>query len=172
MLGFFGLAACRIGGPSANPDQYVAYPDAMSDGSGGEPSGDDATMVAPPDDATVGPSGDDAGSFGDDGGEGDGGCALTVAVCDPIHNTGCDPLHQCDVNTLVPTPPTGLCVFGGTTDAGACTSSLLNETCEPGSTCVDGGCRQLCACNGDCPAGECCSDTSGPPGFTMCRACP
>lgn len=62
--------------------------------------------------------------------------------------------------------------FADVLEAGACTASFFSESCPPKSTCVDGGCRELCFCDADCPAGQCCSDTSGPPGFTLCRPCP
>jgi hypothetical protein len=53
-----------------------------------------------------------------------------------------------------------------------CLSTIVTESCPPMFTCVGGSCRQLCFCNGDCPIGQCCSDMSGPPGFTLCRPCP
>jgi hypothetical protein len=102
----------------------------------------------------------------------DGGCSSTAAVCDPVHNTGCNPFQQCDVDPSQASTPTGLCLFGGGTDAGTCLATIFTESCPAKSTCVDGGCRTLCFCNGDCPVGECCSDRSGPPGFTMCGGCP
>src|SRR5262249_8902802 len=117
-----GLAACRIGGPSANPDEYVAYPDATGDGpsiSVTTPSGHaDVTAVLSGDDAAGSISGDDAdveAAFDD---LSDAGCSSTVAVCDPVHNTGCNPLQQCDVGGLQGTMPMGNCVFGGGAEAG------------------------------------------------------
>jgi hypothetical protein len=184
------LAACRFGGPSGNPSAYVTYPDdaASQDAEGadggqdtadgqGATGGDDATLAAT-DGATQvagdGGAGDD--SAGDDVANGDGassGCGLTIAVCNPIHNTGCNALQQCDVDTTQTTTPTGVCVFNSGADAaGPCTTSVFTESCAPQSTCVSGACRALCACDADCPAGDCCSDTSGPAGFTLCQKCP
>jgi hypothetical protein len=168
------LAACRVGGPSANPDDYVAVLDAAVD-SGGTPmtlkSGDDSVPASDGDAGVALPSDDAAGDNEGGATPGDASCSSTVAVCDPVHNTGCNPFQQCDVNPLQASMPTGQCVLGGTQDAGACTVSIFNESCAPGSTCVDGGCRHLCFCNADCPVGECCSDPSGPHGFTLCGAC-
>lgn len=185
-LSLGGLLACRFGGPSSDSDQYVPSPDAaIKDASVSKPapSGDDAASSAvdsvdalPSDDSPSPLADDDAGDF--DAAFGvvvaeAGGCSSTVATCDPIHNTGCNALEQCDVDTLLTNTPTGLCVFNsGSLEAGACIATIYTESCDPKSTCVDGGCRQLCFCNDDCPAGQCCSDTSGPPGFTMCRPCP
>jgi hypothetical protein len=169
------LVACRFGGPSANPYEYVVFPDATAEGGGGSTFSDDAGAMMTGDE-TMGLPGDDGG--GPDGGIDDtssDACASTadVAVCDPIHNTGCNPLQQCDVSSLQSSPPTGNCVFNsGSTDAGGCTTSVFSESCPAKSTCVDGGCRQLCVCNGDCPVGQCCADTSGPAGFTLCGSCP
>jgi hypothetical protein len=97
-----------------------------------------------------------------------------TAVCDPVHNTGCNPFQQCDVNPSDADVPTGQCVgapFGGGSDASPCTANFLTETCSAKSTCVNGGCRALCFCDGDCPAGLCCSDPSGAPGFKVCGSC-
>lgn len=171
------LVGCRLGGPTGSPDEYVAFPsDAAIDGTAGGMTvfGDDATGAAS-DDGT-GATGDDGGGDDADDFASDAGCTSTVAVCNPVHNTGCNPLQQCDVNPTPPTPgmPTGNCVFGSGSDAGAagaCTMSVFTESCAAGSTCVDGGCRQVCFCNADCPTGQCCSDTSGPAGFTLCGAC-
>jgi hypothetical protein len=180
------LVSCRFGGPSANPDDYVAFDtgaDAALDHEQGS-QGDDAA-VAPIDvDASVAAS-DDA-SHGDAPPQGDASdastpdavvdgrvCAATVAVCDPVKNTGCNPLQQCDVDTTQTSTPTGLCVFGSSSEGGlACTMSFVSESCPPQHTCVSGACRALCVCNADCPAGQCCFDTSGPHGFTLCRPCP
>lgn len=169
---FVGLSACRFGGPSGNPYEYVSFPiDASADGistSTTFPSGDDGPAGSPGDDAFAGDI--DAGDI--DGGLGPSNlCSVTVAVCDPVHNTGCNPLQQCDVAPSQTTTLTGQCIFGGGADGGACTTSIFTDTCSARSTCVDGGCRQLCFCDTDCVAGQCCSDRSGPPGFTLCGAC-
>jgi hypothetical protein len=169
------VAACRFGGPSAKPEEYVSLIDAAAEAGRFLP-GDDAGSSspigegsAPPDD--VGMPGD-GGVFDDAIATEEAACSVSVAVCDPVHNTGCNPLQQCDINPLQMSAPTGQCVFGGAADAGFCTVSIVNESCAPKSTCVDGGCRQLCSCNADCPAGQCCSDRSGPAGFSLCRTCP
>jgi|SRR5580698_7869574 hypothetical protein len=178
-LAFVGLAACRLGGgPSANPDDYVAFPsDASADDGVTAPPGDNGNPLAPGDEA--GATSDNAAPLGDDAddeasGEPEGGtCSPMVAVCDPVHNTGCNALMQCDVNPLgAAGTPSGLCVFGGSSDAGLCLASAFTESCAPRSTCTSGACRQLCFCDGDCPSGQCCSDSSGPPGFTLCGSCP
>jgi hypothetical protein len=181
------LLGCRLGGPSSDPNQYVRSPDATTKDvavSASTPFGDDAASTPPTGGAVDAVAGDDGAAPlpDDDGGAFDaafedvleaGGCSSTVATCDPIHNTGCNALQQCDVNMLVTNTPTGLCVFNsGSVEAGACIATIYTESCDPKSTCVDGGCRQLCFCNDDCPTGQCCSDTSGPPGFTLCRPCP
>jgi hypothetical protein len=177
-----GLAACRIGGPTADPDEYVAFPDAASHRKSPStpPAGDDGPSASPPFDASTNDL---------DGGDLDGGdldatldalndtdapCSsmVTVTVCDPVHNTGCNALEQCDVNPLQTSMPTGQCVFpGGGVEGGICTATFVNESCPPRSTCVDGGCRQLCFCDADCPASQCCSDTSGLPVFNLCGPC-
>lgn len=175
-----GLEACQFGGPTGSPYDYVTFPDAGDDGT--VPSGsddatvavgtDDVTVTVGSDDATVAlpddspaPSVDDASLDADD-------CDPSVLVCDPVHNTGCNPLQQCDVNPTQTTTPAGLCVFnGGATDAAMCTSSIVSESCAPGMTCVRGACQSLCFCDSDCPVGHCCSDTSGPAGFLLCQSC-
>jgi hypothetical protein len=184
-ISLFALTACQIGGPYSNPYDYAQVGDASGDvslatepalaGDDAAPaSGDDAPAALTED---VGPASDDGGG-GDDGGlgtgpgDGGGACSPAVAVCDPVHNTGCNALQQCDVNPFQATTPTGQCVLGGGAEGGACTVSIFNESCAPGSTCVSGTCRQLCFCNSDCPAGQCCSDHTGPGGFTLCRPCP
>jgi hypothetical protein len=181
------LAACRFGGPTGNPYAYVAgeggddaslEDESMSEGDGTSvvpvqadapaETGGDASLGnhTPPDDA-------DTVTRSDGASEG-GPCAGTFAVCDPVHNTGCNPLQQCDVDTTQTSTPTGLCLFNSSSDAGgsACTMTLVSESCAPGHTCVSGACRALCVCDTDCPTGQCCSDTSGPEGFTLCGMCP
>jgi hypothetical protein len=180
-VGVAGLVGCRFGGPTANTDDYVASPDAAVNPSvDAAPYADDEPSSAPAGDATPGALDEDAAG-GDasrdvdtpptDTTEG-GACSGTVAVCDPVHNTGCNSLQQCDVNTLQTTTPAGLCVFAAPADGGPCLFTYVTESCPPQFTCVSGGCRQLCFCDTDCPTGQCCSDTSGPPGFTLCRPCP
>ena len=185
------LLGCRTGGPSADPLAYVETAVDATDATQGAPapaddgSALDDSFTPSPDDA-MNPTSDDAGSSAaDGGGVGDGAagdapvgsaCMPTVAVCDPVHNTGCNPLQQCDVDSQNTTAskPTGLCVFpgGGSVDASPCTATFVNESCAPKSTCVSATCRLLCFCTSDCPTGQCCSDTSGPLGFRLCRTCP
>jgi hypothetical protein len=187
IAGLVGLAGCRFGGPSGDPGAYVTFPedggvDATSPADDGGSTGprDDAPTAPPDDDAT----GDDGP--GDDGPGGDAStgdatasetddghaCSGTVAVCDPVHNTGCNGLQQCDVDPSQTTTPTGLCLFASPAEGGPCTSTLFTESCAARSTCVGGACRELCFCDADCPTGQCCSDTSGPPGFALCAPCP
>jgi hypothetical protein len=178
IAGLVGLVACRFGGPSGDPRAYVAFPE--DGGSDATSSADDGASPPPADDATTVPPGDDASgeedaSTGDEtaGETSDGkACSGTVAVCDPIHDTGCNGLQQCDVDTSQATTPTGLCLFASPAEGGPCTSTLFTESCAPRSTCVSGTCRELCFCDADCPAGQCCSDTSGPAGFALCQPCP
>jgi hypothetical protein len=180
IVGLAGLVACRFGGPTANMDDYVAFPDAAEASSVDAAfSADDGAASATPGDTTTGPSDDDAtggDASTDDAPPSDlaegGACTGTVTVCDPVHNSGCNSLQQCDVNSFVTTTPTGLCVFASPAEGGSCLSTIVTETCPPKFTCVSGACKELCFCNGDCPIGQCCSDTSGPPGFTLCRPCP
>jgi hypothetical protein len=185
LLFIAALVACRLGGgPSANPDEYVTFDSGADAALGDEPvsQGDDGTRATT--DATVAEAstapGDDASTSPDGGGDasipegsvGDGACAATVAVCDPIHNTGCNPLQQCDVDTTQTSTPTGLCLFNSGGDGGgACIMSFVSEACPPHQTCVGSACKALCFCNADCPTGQCCSDTSGPQGFTLCGVC-
>ncbi len=144
------------------------------------PSGVDAPST-PPIDAAAAPPVGDVGLPDDDRGgldaafddvTGGSACLPSVAGCDPVHNTGCDPLEQCDVSSLATGTLTGQCVFGGGAVGDACTASIVSESCAPQSTCVAGECRQLCFCDADCPKQQCCSDSSGPGGFNLCRACP
>jgi hypothetical protein len=185
IAGLAGLVACRFGGPTADPAAYVAFPDAA--GNGGVDAAyvaDDGGSPASPVDATTVPSGGDANRDDAPGGDASaddtpngettdaGACSGTVAVCNPVRNTGCNALQQCDVDPSQATTPTGLCVFGSAAEGGPCLSTIFTESCPPQFTCVSGGCRELCFCDADCPAGQCCSDPSGPPGFTLCRPCP
>jgi hypothetical protein len=186
LLPIVAVVSCRFGGPSAKPDEYVAG-DAAADaaGEGAEGSQGDDAAVAPTDADASAAAGDDAapGDAASPDVAGDastpdrvvegGACAATVAVCDPVHDTGCNPLQQCDVDMSQTSTPTGICVFNSGSEAGgSCTMTFVSESCPPKNTCVSGVCRPLCFCNGDCPIGRCCSDTSGPRGFTVCGACP
>ena len=183
LFALVAFTGCRIGGTRENPYDAVYFPDAAADAAhvvASTPSGDDGGSFDPGADGDA-TSADDGGAAGDDGGggldagaddaSGGGNCSPTVAVCDPVHDTGCNPFQQCDINPSLPATPTGQCVFGGAEGGGACTVSIFTESCPAKSTCVDGGCRQLCFCNTDCPAHECCSDRKGAPGFTLCGSC-
>jgi hypothetical protein len=180
LVASLAFTACRFGGPSADPNAYVSFPsdaeaevgptDATLEAS--LPLDDATTLDAPVDEAAV----DDAaldGAAPDAPARTAGDCGISSAVCDPVHNTGCPSFQQCDVDPTQATTPTGVCVFNsGPTEGGACSSSVFQESCPPQSTCVSGACRALCACDSDCKVGECCSDTSGPPRFMLCQACP
>jgi len=101
------------------------------------------------------------------------GPATAIATCDPVRNTGCPPLTQCDIETSA-TVATGRCVFYQATPGVPCSSSFVNVTCDAQNTCVGGECRKMCYCDSDCPPGNCCNDTSGPgPSgvFKLCRPC-
>jgi hypothetical protein len=101
------------------------------------------------------------------------GPAKPVATCDPVRNTGCPPLTQCDIETSA-TTPTGRCVFFQATPGVPCSSSFVNVTCDAQNTCVAGECRKMCYCDSDCPPDNCCSDTSGPGpagAFKLCHPC-
>ena len=182
-----GAAGCRFGGPSGDPAQYVTFADASADVSTGDDSSGgastDVDLGAVPD-ATVDASTDVAAS--DDTGtatdgtaigpspEGSTGasCTPTFAVCDPVHNTGCNPLQQCDVDPTQAQAPTGLCLFYSGSDAATCVAATaFTGTCAQGSTCVGGACRALCYCDSDCPAGQCCPGTSHAGPFRLCESC-
>ncbi|MGH7269659.1 MAG: hypothetical protein ACREJ3_04445, partial [Polyangiaceae bacterium] len=162
------LTACRFGGPSADPEAYVSFPGDAS----AMLAGVDASMSAPPAvDAGSVPGeagGQDRGAPGPTGvvdamaGDARASCSeagSSVPVCDPVRNTGCNLFQQCDVDPNKKTTPTGLCLFNSPQDGGQgpCLMSLVSESCPPKTTCVSGACHPLCACDGDCPAGECCS---------------
>ena len=104
------------------------------------------------------------------------GCepAPMIAVCDPIHNSGCSRTlqMQCDVDLEAATL-SGKCVFSAETPtSGLCLNIPPTESCPPGQTCVDGDqCHTLCLCDADCPAGECCKTALGALGFKTCIGC-
>jgi hypothetical protein len=195
IVGLAGLVACKLGGPTGDPNEYVTFRDAANDRASSAlsdatsvPSGDDGNTAASdgtntgnaPVTDSSGDDGNDASGIGDartddapDDITTEGGvCSGAVAVCDPVRNTGCNALQQCDVDPSQTTTPTGLCVFATLAEGSPCLSTIFTESCPPSFTCVNSDCRQLCFCNADCPTGQCCSDTSGPPGFTLCRPCP
>jgi hypothetical protein len=177
VVGLATLFACRFGGPSADPEAYVTFPD--EGGTDASTSTDEMAAPSGPEEGGAEPplSGDDGGSASvdsaaDDGGDDGGNCSATVPVCDPVHNTGCNPFQQCDVDPTQKTTPTGLCLFYSGSDAsGACMSTAVSETCAAKQTCVGGACRAVCFCNADCAPGECCSDTSAAAPFKLCQRC-
>jgi hypothetical protein len=166
------VGSCKFGGPSANPYEYVAS-DAGDDATVEDAQtsqGNDAPVAS--EDSGGGPGADDAGDAGTPEDGGGGPCvAAPDAGCDPVHNTGCTAPLQCDVSASLTGTPTGTCVFYTGTEAGGACSTFLGESCPPGHTCISSTCRTLCYCNSDCPTGQCCSDTSGAQGFTLCAPC-
>jgi hypothetical protein len=176
--------ACRFGGPTADPLQYVAG-DADTAAEGGDgaedatvlPTADAETQDAIDDLAIVPADADDgsADAVGDDAADGEGGVCVpgpAPAVCDPIHNTGCvNTSQQCDIDTTQTSMRAGVCVFGASADGAACSSSIFTESCPPRFACVASACRHPCSCDTDCDPGQCCSDTTGPTGWKLCGLC-
>jgi hypothetical protein len=160
------LSACVFGGPTADGNGYQTPPEANAGtSSGGEPIGTEGASGAQAD--------VDAGGATDAVPERSVDtslCQVTVPVCDPVHDTGCSPL-QCDVDLLQTVTPTGRCVFRDAFNVATCVTSPFAQSCEPGSTCVDGACRSLCHCDADCPAAQCCTDGFGATGFRLCQPC-
>ena len=99
--------------------------------------------------------------------------ATPLPTCDPVHNTGCPPLTQCDLDPAA-SVPTGRCVFfQASVDPNTCTAAVV-ESCEARTTCASNACRTMCYCDGDCPIGQCCSDGAapGPEGpVKLCKPC-
>jgi hypothetical protein len=94
-------------------------------------------------------------------------------MCDPLKNTGCvaELGMQCDVD-LVATSLAGVCVFkAAPTDPAGCQNIPPTESCEPGTTCVEGNCQKVCLCDDDCDAGTCCKHPLGSGGWKSCTAC-
>ena len=175
-------SGCRFGGPSGDPSAYLTFP---SDAADEQRIGDDADASLSEDasiDADVDvdvadamPQGDAPGD-GPTGDAGEGGACTppaSVAVCDPVTNTGCV-LLQCDVDTTMSTA-TGVCVLASIAplaESAACTQAMGSTPCEPDLTCFGGSCRRLCFCDSDCMGGgECCNDSYAPTGFKLCAAC-
>ncbi|MET0285372.1 MAG: hypothetical protein ABW352_12910 [Polyangiales bacterium] len=94
------------------------------------------------------------------------------AVCDPVKNTECPPLMQCEIDPEA-TMPSGRCVFWMLQILDQCSSDGLNTTCEGPSSCVDGTCRKPCYCDADCDMGACCKGAApGPAGpIKLCEPC-
>ncbi|MGO9839557.1 MAG: hypothetical protein ACLP1X_35720 [Polyangiaceae bacterium] len=178
-----GLTACRFGGPSADPSQYVSADDGSSspEASDEASSGDEASVESDmPDASSEAAQGALLDATADEGAGKNpfpeestavSNCQPSVPVCDPVHNTGCNPLQQCDVDPTQTQTPTGLCVFGSPSDAAMCLATAVTESCGPGSTCAGGTCRSLCYCDSDCPPGQCCSGTSNAGAFLLCESC-
>lgn len=96
-----------------------------------------------------------------------------INTCDPVRNTGCLPVTQCDVD-VDSTMAKGRCVFPEMQSGTSCTASFLSTTCPAKSACLAGVCRKLCWCSRDCGAGECCraAPSLGPSAaFRLCEPC-
>jgi hypothetical protein len=146
---------------------------AGSGGTGGaRDGGDDASGgaggsgVSPADASTGG--GFDASVARDAGSGAD--CAPSVALCNPVTNQGCPAAMQCAIDLAAPSLA-GYCIFSAPMDAGFCFNSLVTESCPPSTTCVNGECRDLCFCHGDCDDGQCCLEPIGTTGFKLCGDC-
>lgn len=130
-------------------------------------SGNDAGRAADHDAAMAGDSGS--------GNHTDAECALLeVAVCNPVTNEGCfdSLMMQCAVDPLATL--TGYCIFySGQSPmlGGDCLNTGVTESCPPTFTCVDGRCRELCFCDADCEAGQCCTEPLEGTGFKVCGDC-
>lgn len=193
------LASCRLGGPSpealwvdelggassvqldagstseqAEPEQSdpVQPVATMRSDAGGSTGTADAGTRAP---ATAGkpaasspvPDSTDAGADALSCGQ-----SATIAVCDPIANTGCSKElgMQCDVDLLA-SSLSGICVFSAPRD-GPCVAIPPTESCPAGETCIDGDrCHKICLCDTDCDSGSCCNTPLGGAGFMVCGSC-
>lgn len=164
------LLSCKYGGSEEDPakglepSEPVVVPDEELEASADE-------EPKPPAQTSTDSGKPAASSASDAGKPTSNACAPTIATCDPVRNTGCPPLMQCDIDTGA-TTPAGRCVFFMNPDGGQCSSSFVSVGCAAQNTCVAGQCRKLCYCDGDCAQGETCSDTSGPGpagAFKLCR---
>jgi hypothetical protein len=156
------VAGCAFGGGSDDPTDGVVTLALDA----GEPSsadeGDDDVPVVVRDastlDATVR---SDAGSA--DAGKADAGnkCGpdKALAMCDPVKNTGCTLVWQCDLNTAG-TAQAGRCVLFNPLSLGGCGADDLSTTCAGGSACISNACQQLCYCDSDCDMGKKCKGTA------------
>jgi hypothetical protein len=183
------LAACRLGGPSADPGQVFEVGDvasAVADGEAGSsggssPTEDAGTVVGTTADGAVTIPGDevDAADEFDASDELDAAAPdasqcntpLNPLSCDPVHGTGCDFLQQCDIDIDLPSLD-ARCVFSTPDDAGTCSSTIFSQSCPPPSTCAQGSCHTICLCDADCKSGEYCTPTNGATGFSYCGAGP
>jgi len=113
----------------------------------------------------------DSGTAGDPGTE----CApANIEGCNPVTNEGCAEalMMQCAVDFLATS--TGYCIFySGPTPVpgGECFNSGVTESCPPTFACVDSKCRELCFCDADCEAGQCCVEPLESTGFKVCGDC-
>ncbi len=167
------VAGCTFGGSDEDPTNGYSA-DISLDG-GGSINAADSSVMQGMDGSLVADTGTRDASAGD-AGKGDGGSAgaggsmckpaQAVAVCDPVANTGCDFLLQCDIDSDAKTQA-GRCVFW-TLSLASCSANALTETCDPKNTCVKGQCKALCYCDKDCPSGTKCTGTvPGPAGAVM-----
>lgn len=111
-----------------------------------------------------------------DSGAGDDGtdCGPAIAACNPVTNEGCpDALGMhCAVDPAARL--TGYCIFSTAptpSPLGDCLNTGITESCPPTSTCRDGQCRELCLCDADCEAGQCCREPIESTGFKVCGEC-
>jgi hypothetical protein len=172
------LAACAFGGSDEDPRTPVG-PEPVERMDAAIPDAEEPEPMARMDastrvDADVAPLVDAAGTLLDADIPAES-CepAMAIAVCDPVRNTGCPALTQCDIEPTA-TAATGRCVFyQAPLDPSACASNVYASTCAAQSACVANACRSVCYCDADCPAGERCTDTAapGPAGvFKLCSA--
>ena len=179
---FLTASACRIGAGHGPADPWPKLSNGgggagthAADGGGKSGAGASAGSsgaFSPGDDAGTGLASDAAIQLSGDASVNPAPCKApsTVAVCDPVQNTGCGTGSQCDVDLVQPVL-SGRCAFTSPMDAGACFTSPFTESCPAKTTCDNGTCRTLCFCDTDCPQGECCHDTLGTLGFKLCQPC-
>lgn len=180
------VAGCRLGGPSADPNEFIgpetesSMPDGQAVDSAVPPANDAPAHEAGSVSDASGDTNHDAGANADaqdaaaDATSDGDGCSPPVnpLSCDPVGGAGCPVLQQCDIDTTVLPAATGHCVFTTMDDAGTCNFTILSESCPSQSTCVAGACKRICYCNADCSAGECCGGTPPGAGFNYCTPCP
>ena len=142
------LAACRLGGPTGGANGDTPEPSVPVADAAVDLLGDGSASCEPP---------------------------FSVAVCEPVCNTGCPVLLRCDVSDLA---HTGTCVGIWITQEGdACFKGDGTDSCAVGLTCLEGKCARLCHRDSDCGRpGTCCArELSGPAGktgFRTCAPCP
>jgi hypothetical protein len=154
-----------------DPERATAGAPARPDG-GGAGDGADHDAATPTDGGSndAGPA-NDAGAIDHAGAQ----CApVAVTDCNPVTNEGCPAslMMQCAVNHAAVL--TGYCIFfSGPPPAfgDACLNTVVTESCPPTSTCVVDRCRELCFCDSDCEAGQCCAEPLEATGFKVCGDC-